>query len=267
MALTGTVKVPGIGAVPKKGAVYGTVAIVVIGGGIYVYRKRHAPAAGTGTTAGAAGTVTDPAGNTCPALNPATGFCPGTAEDAAASQSGGYNASQLGGGLAGYYYGPGGAIQPAPPGPGNFADNAEWSQYAINFMVQTLNAKPGPLGEALGKYLAGQGVDQDQHKLIEEAIAIAGQPPQAGTGGFPPRIRLEAGHRKPGKVKVPDVRGKPWATAREALTDAGLKAKAVPHSAGIVATQAPKAGTDASRGTIVTLHMRQGVFGPVGEGK
>lgn len=36
---------------------------------------------------GAAGTQTDPAGNTCSAVNPATGYCPGTPEDLAAQQS------------------------------------------------------------------------------------------------------------------------------------------------------------------------------------
>ena len=50
-----------------------------IGGGLWWYfaKKQQAPAA--------AGTVVDPAGNVCSALNPLTGFCPGSAADIAAT--------------------------------------------------------------------------------------------------------------------------------------------------------------------------------------
>ena len=46
-------------------------------GAYYFYSKRK----------GAAGTQTDPAGNTCATVNPATGYCPGTPEDLAAQQA------------------------------------------------------------------------------------------------------------------------------------------------------------------------------------
>ena len=52
--------------------------IAVAGVGAYYWYTHYGP--GKKTTA----TVTDPDGNTCSALNPATGYCPGTSGDAAA---------------------------------------------------------------------------------------------------------------------------------------------------------------------------------------
>lgn len=55
-----------------------------VGGGlalVWYYQKKNSAAA-TG------GNVTDPAGNVCAALNPVTGFCPGSAADLAAAGGG-----------------------------------------------------------------------------------------------------------------------------------------------------------------------------------
>lgn len=61
--------------------VFGKIPVWVIAvaavGGYYWYSHRK----------GAAGQQTDPAGNTCTAVNPATGYCPGTPEDLAAQQA------------------------------------------------------------------------------------------------------------------------------------------------------------------------------------
>ena len=60
--------------------VFGKIPVWVIAvaavGVYYVYEKRK--------KATASATQTDPAGNTCTAVNPATGYCPGTPEDQAA---------------------------------------------------------------------------------------------------------------------------------------------------------------------------------------
>ena len=58
---------------------------IAAGGGLYWYyeRQQKASAATTATTAGTT-EVTDPAGNTCTAVNPETGYCPGTPQDTAA---------------------------------------------------------------------------------------------------------------------------------------------------------------------------------------
>lgn len=61
--------------------VFGKIPVWVIAvgavGAYYVISKRKK----------GAGTVTDPAGNTCSAVNAATGYCPGTPEDLAAQQA------------------------------------------------------------------------------------------------------------------------------------------------------------------------------------
>src|SRR5215469_6758719 len=194
-----TVKVPGVGPVGKKTVVFTAVGVGVIGI-IFVIRRRNASSSAPSTGSTAAGTSTDPAGNVG-TIDPATGYVYGSAEDQqalAGSGAGAYNTSGLGsGGLGGYYYGPGGSTPQTPPGPGNFADNAEWAQYAENYMIGTLNADAATVGNALGKYITGQPVDSTMQGIIEEAIAIAGMPPTAGPGGYPPSIRLQSSHHPP----------------------------------------------------------------------
>lgn len=200
MSLEGTVKLPGFGPVKKKTAAYAGAGGVFLVLAVWWYRQRKAAqSASSAASSGAAGMVTDPAGNTCSAINPATGYCPGTVEDqqamgGAAALGGPYDTSGLGGGgLSGYYYGSGGATAVTPPGPGNFADNAEWAQYVESYMIGTLNGDPAATGNAIGKYLTGQPVTADQQNIIQEAIAYGGQPPAAGAGGYPPSIKTATG--------------------------------------------------------------------------
>ena len=71
------------------------IAVAAVGG--YYWYTHYGPGKKTGAAA-----VTDPAGNTCAAVNPATGYCPGTPEDAAAlaaaSTSGGADTTGTSGG-------------------------------------------------------------------------------------------------------------------------------------------------------------------------
>lgn len=267
--MDGTISVPGIGPIKKKTAA-ATAAVLAVIGIIMIVRRKNAASTTASTTADAgtaAAQQTDPAGNTG-IIDPATGYVQGSAEDTAAlaaQQSGGaYDTSGLGaGGLGGYYYGSDGSTQTSanPPGPGNFADNAEWSQYALAYMTGTLNADAGTAGAALGAFLAGQDVTPAQQTVIEEAIAVAGDPPQAGPGGYPPRIKLVATQPAPkpaATVAVPNVTGKTAAAADAALKAAGLKASGSPGAkvAGhtwVVRVQSPKAGSKASKGTTVHL--------------
>jgi hypothetical protein len=201
MALEGDVKLPGIGPVKKKTAAYGAVGAAALVLVIYWYRQRqaaNAAAAATPASSASSGSVTDPAGNTCSAVNPQTGYCPGTAEDTAAlsdsaAAGGAYDTSSLGdSGLSGYYYGAGGATQATAPGPENFADNAEWAQYVEAYLTSTLGGDPSTVGNAIGKYLTGQPVTPDLVTIINEAIAYGGQPPQSGANGMPPGINTAA---------------------------------------------------------------------------
>ena len=155
---------------------------------VALYRKKAAAAAP------AAALVTDPAGNQCSTLNPATGYCPGTQADIAAQQSAAAQLSSASGaalsGGGGYYY--------TPPASGTsatgsavptFADNASWAQY-----VETALSSSGAdaTAAAIAKYLSGQQVTTDQQTIIEEAIAIANKPPVSGANGMPPSLNLAA---------------------------------------------------------------------------
>jgi hypothetical protein len=191
MALDGTVKVPVFGPVKKKTALIAGIGAPVLVLGVWWYRQRKASQAGAPASASAAGGVTDPAGNTCAALDPSTGYCPGTQADLSGQSIGAVNAGNAGEGLNGYYYG-GGGVPGSMPGPGNFADNAEWVQYVIAYEESNgLNPNVAAVTVSLGLYVAGSPVTSSQQADIETAIAIAGQPPIPGANGFPPGINLQ----------------------------------------------------------------------------
>jgi hypothetical protein len=210
----GTVKVPVFGTVKKKTAMIvgvGAPALVLI---VYWYRARKAAQAAPAAAAATGALVTDPAGNSCAALNPATGYCPGTQADLNAQSLGAVNAGGAGEGLSGYYYGSGGTPG-TNPGPGNFADNAEWAQYVIAYEENNgLNPNVANVTVSLGLYVAGSPVTQSQQTDIETAIGIAGQPPIPGANGMPPGINLQATNTGTGTttagppvvVRMPDGR-------------------------------------------------------------
>lgn len=179
-----------IGGKPvKKTTLYiaGAAGVLVVA--YAVWHKRSAAASTT------AGTVTDPAGNTCSAVDPNSGYCPGTAGDTAYYQQ---SSAGLSGGSS--VAGGGGFAYPVTPGSGistpgsvvpTFTDNASWAQYVEAYMV-SLGGDPNTIGNALGKYITGQQVTADQQSLIEQAIAYGNKPPVGGADGFPPSIRLAA---------------------------------------------------------------------------
>jgi hypothetical protein len=70
----------GLGFLTQKAGPLPLWGWLAIGGGLWWYFEKQK----TSTTAGATTRVTDPAGNVCTALDPATGFCPGTPQDQAA---------------------------------------------------------------------------------------------------------------------------------------------------------------------------------------
>ncbi len=153
-----TVTVPGFGKVKKAYAWAGAAVVAVLA--VVWYRGRG------GGSAAATGGVTDPDGNVCGALNPATGFCPGTPGDLAASGS----AAGAGG------------------------------QYAIAYLVDNENRNPATVGNVLGAYLTGGQVDAaTEEPVINDAIAVAGYPPVSGADGYPPAIRV-SGSKAGGKT-------------------------------------------------------------------
>jgi hypothetical protein len=254
---SGEVTIPGTHGkkVPKAVAIGGVAVVGVLA--VMWWRNNHSAAAPAAST----GMVTDSAGNVCTAVNPATGFCPGTAEDTDALNGTLNGAGGSGGGSDSII----GTTTPdqvtnGPP----FTTNAAWSQYAITTLGQSGNTDPGALTDALGAYLAGGQVTAAQHILINDALAVAGSPPVTGVNGFPPSINVAGSISGGGtgttvvKVRVPNVVGMRTAEQAEpAIKAAGL----VPALGGgfdanavnYVNSQTPGANTLANQGSTVKL--------------
>jgi hypothetical protein len=179
-----TVNVPGIGPA-RKPLVLGGLAVLAVILGIAWYRhSKNKAAAATDQ-----GLQQDPN-----AIDPATGLTYG--EEAAGIASG-----TLAGagtpygdtsGLIGYdaqgqpIYADTVGYGPAP----SFTTNANWAQGAESYLVATTGADAGVVAAALGTYIAGQPLTDAQAQIVQSAIAFFGQPPQAGSNGYPPSLKL-----------------------------------------------------------------------------
>lgn len=169
------VDVPGIGGVSKKqGVIFGGLAVVVVGVAYYRHKQNTANAS--------ASAVTDPN-----SIDPATGYAYGSTQDqsaltANATDTAAYNAS--GGGNTGTST----PIQAyGPP-----SSNGAWTQQATAYLVDTVGLASASVSAALAKYISGEAVTDAEKSIIEQAIASEGLPPQAGSLGYPPNIKLTA---------------------------------------------------------------------------
>jgi hypothetical protein len=175
----------------KKEYVYAGVAV----GGVLlvvVYMRSKSKAAATGAT------VTDPAGNVCAALNPSSGYCPGSPQDLSytgtgSTLAGSNSASYVGGQIIGYdqYGNPIYSSSTSQTGvPGAYTNDAQWTQAALISLQQ---ADPSTSSEiisaALGAYINGVAATSDQQSIIQQAIALQGFPPVGGQNGYPPSIK------------------------------------------------------------------------------
>lgn len=89
-----------------------------------------------------------------------------------------------------------GSVGIPPTGTGTVAgsatNNTEWSAAAIQSLSGAgVSATTAAL--AIGKYLTGKPLTTNEQDIIQEAIGFEGNPPQEGTGGFPPNIRQASG--------------------------------------------------------------------------
>lgn len=187
MALTGNVKIPGLGEIPKKQAAAGAAVLAVILGVVW-YRHRAAAAAANTPPAAAAGDAS--AGLTSDPYPP-----DGTIGDASDPNSTDPATGETYGDESPGYYGSSGV---AGGGGGSLAQqvtsNAAWSQAAQAYLVTAdPTVDPGTIASALGAYVTGSPVTADQQSIIEQAIAFEGYPPVAGPSGQPPSINLAPG--------------------------------------------------------------------------
>lgn len=194
-----TVDIPGVGAT-KKQYVYVGVAVVGVLAIMYFRHKSAAGSSASSTTAVGASAGSDPypsdgtTGNPSDpfSVDPATGITYGNEQaGSSAFGAGVFDAASAGGGST--------TSDQSAPGPGTFTSNAQWSQYAEQYLIQTLGLGAATVGNALGKYITGQAVTAQQESIINDAISIAGYPPVAGTGNYPPSIRV-SGSKHGGKT-------------------------------------------------------------------
>lgn len=182
-----TITLPGGLKVKKKVAI-----IVGVGGagiaGYVLYRNSQLKSSGSST-----------AGYSTADVDPQTGYPYGSPEDQAAlaALSGGTigqsntGASFVGGQTIGYdqfgnpIYGQGGGGGGGGGvgGPGSFTNNAQWTAFCESIMG---SSGADPIAAALGKYLLGQALSDEQVTVVQQATAIGGFPPVAGADGFPP---------------------------------------------------------------------------------
>lgn len=101
---------------------------------------------------------TDPAGN-IGTIDPATGYVYGTPEDLAALAAN--NAD---------------TTNPTAPASATYADNAAWSEAAVNYLVG-LGISPTEATNAIQLYLNGQTLTTQQQADVNEAIQALGAPP------------------------------------------------------------------------------------------
>jgi LysM repeat protein len=284
------IDVPGIGKVPKLAVLAGVGVVLVL-----VIMHYRSAGSGSGSGTGTAGTDPYPPDGTTgnPAdpysTDPATGLTYGDegigsgAVPAAYGLAGGsgYAGTAAAGspypwdgttgnpndpysmdpstgqtyGDEGYTAAGAAAGQAGPP----FTNNAAWSQYAENYLITTLGMDAATVSSALGAYIAGQPVTTAQQDVINQATAIAGTPPVAGPGGYPPSIRLSQSPASNGTVTVPDVSGVLVEQAVQILNAAGLTVHGpagVPNVLHIVTGQNPPAGSHVQKGTLVTLQYK-----------
>jgi hypothetical protein len=232
----GDMKVPGFGNVQKKYVIGGVAVGGIIAVVVYIRAKKTAAAnaaAATNQTAAQAGTVTDPAGNTCATVDPNSGYCPGSPEDQswqqensgyyssggiAAQDAAGISSGVTGTSAAGFVtdaagnqctavdpntgYCPGtpqdlaaqqGSVTSTVPSAGTSAPttNSQWLTDAIAVLP---GGATSANEAALAGVLGGLTVTTAQKNIFLEAVGLEGQPPQ----GYPTPIKTSDSSGQPG---------------------------------------------------------------------
>jgi hypothetical protein len=166
-------KVPGIGGVNKPTLIIAGIAGV--GAVFYAYYKKKKDAAAVAAAV--------------PAAASAYGYAYGSYgygselanEEALAAEQYAYSTYGYGSGGFGA-----GTSEPNYNTEAVAASNAEWSQYAQQFLVgQGYNSQT--VAQALGEYITGANVGAND-PIIEAAIAFEGYPPVPGANNYPPNI-------------------------------------------------------------------------------
>jgi len=160
--------VPILGKTPKGAVLAGGLAVVAVGG--YLLWKHFTTPKALPTPAAAAYGY----GASAYGYTSALGY--------------GYMPPGFGGGsyFPPYGYGP----QPGPGYGGPPTTNGQWGQQAE---ADLGSSGTDSIAAAIGKYLAGAEITQDQALIVQEAEALLGPPPQQAASGFPPKMHVSKG--------------------------------------------------------------------------
>lgn len=190
-----------------------------------------------------------------------------------ASEGYGYGGGVVSGGGAGvappvitYAYGYGGNTVPTG-GTAAPTSNTQWMADAEQALTATGGYDITTVSAALGKYLTGGTLTSDQAQIVQAAMALVGNPPQAGANGYPPGIHVGAPTGQTGTtpaggtVTVPKLDGQSVNAAIGTLTSLGLKYKLSsvrnPASTYVVNSQTPGAGAKVAKGSTVDLGIKK----------
>ena len=188
------VHVPLLGDVPKGGLFAGVLAAVGVGG-YYVYK--HYKNQQTAAANAAQSTNASAYGYGATAYGYGSPYSYGYG----VSSQYGYGYGAYGYGYGEYGYGGGGTTPPVTA-----TTNAQWAQN-----VTTALENQGYSGQqiltALGAYLSGRSIQKGsaEDNLIQAAIALEGDPPVSGTGGYPPAVNYTGGGGGQGGGSPKDV--------------------------------------------------------------
>jgi hypothetical protein len=154
-----------------------------------------------------------------------------------------------------------------------FSTNAQWGQYVIQYFTSDNFSDLAGMQAAIGAYLAGQGVTALQQGYVNDATAIAGQPPVAGPGNYPPSIRTTGSTASPtGPTSGSTATATAAASAAPAVT--GGHVVSVTSAGAVVAWTGPGAtswqvtltGPGSENGKTSTVSKAQATYGGLESG-
>lgn len=103
--------------------------------------------------------------------------------------------------------------------------NAQWAQ-AAEAQLAANGVDSNTALAAIGLYLAGGNLTANQASIVQEAIAVEGNPPVPGAAGYPPAVHYQTSTGQGGggqqTTTVPNVVGKTAGQAHDALVAAQL---------------------------------------------
>lgn len=147
------------------------------------------------------------------------------------------------------------------PGPGSPTiynpTNASWATEAETYLV-SLGYDPATVATALGLYLAGRPLSQNEYDIVTAAIGFEGNPPNgapppilAGGGGGPtgPSITV------PNIVGMRDIAARPTVMARGLVYHTDRVGMGLKGAAWTVTSQNPTAGKKVKVGSSVTATL------------